>query len=227
MKTAEREEARRLRREQGMSVRDITDKLGVSRSSVSIWVRDIELTPEQHAALLARNPAYNRQRSGIAAHARKRRRQRLGYQEHGRQLAMIGDEFHAAGCMLFWGEGSRHRNAVVFTNSDPAMAAFFLDFLRLYFAVADEEVALSCNLFADHADRQREIEDFWLSRLSLPRSCLRKTIVNQYSKYTTRKRTNMLPYGTCRIVVHRTRIVQSLYGSIQEYGRFERPEWLG
>jgi hypothetical protein len=37
----------------------------------------------------------------------------------------------------------------------------------------------------------------------------------------------MRAYGTCRLVVHRTRVVQSLYGSIQEYGRFERPEWLG
>ena len=46
------------------------------------------------------------------------------------------------------------------------MVVFFLNFLRLYYAVADDEVALTCNLFADHANRQREIEDFWLSRLA-------------------------------------------------------------
>jgi hypothetical protein len=27
--------------------------------------------------------------------------------------------------------------------------------------------------------------------------------------------------------VNSTRVVQSIYGSIQEYGGFERPEWLG
>jgi hypothetical protein len=26
--------------------------------------------------------------------------------------------------------------------------------------------------------------------------------------------------------VHRTRILQTIYGAIQEYGGFERPEWL-
>jgi creatinine amidohydrolase/Fe(II)-dependent formamide hydrolase-like protein len=35
-----------------------------------------------------------------------------------------------------------------------------------------------------------------------------------------------LPYGTCRLVVHSTEIVQTIYGSIQEYGGFDRPEWL-
>jgi transposase-like protein len=44
MKAAEREQARRLRRE-GSGVRAIALTLGVSRSSVSRWVRDIELSP--------------------------------------------------------------------------------------------------------------------------------------------------------------------------------------
>jgi hypothetical protein len=35
-----------------------------------------------------------------------------------------------------------------------------------------------------------------------------------------------LPYGTCALIVHSTRIAQTIYGSIQEYGGFERPEWL-
>lgn len=83
-----------------------------------------------------------------------------------------------------------------------------------------------CNLFADHGERQSAIEDFWLDRLGLPRSSLRRSIVNTYSKHSQKKRQNKLPYGTCKLVVHSTRIVQTIYGSIQEYGGFERPEWL-
>jgi hypothetical protein len=50
--------------------------------------------------------------------------------------------------------------------------------------------------------------------------------VNVYSKYSQKKRKNKLPYGTCRVVVHRTRVVQSIFGAIQEYGGFSRREWL-
>jgi hypothetical protein len=85
---------------------------------------------------------------------------------------------------------------------------------------------VTCNLFADHLPDQERIEQFWLDVLQLPPECLRKSIVNVYSKYSQKKRKNMLPYRTCRVSVHRTRLIQTIYGAIQEYGGFERPEWL-
>ncbi|HEV3378530.1 MAG TPA: hypothetical protein VG126_14770 [Thermoleophilaceae bacterium] len=33
-------------------------------------------------------------------------------------------------------------------------------------------------------------------------------------------------FGTARVVVHSTFIVQSIYGAIQEYARMTRPEWV-
>jgi hypothetical protein len=128
--------------------------------------------------------------------------------------------------MLFWAEGSRSRNAVEFVNSDPAMVAFFLRFLRTCFDVSESKISVRCNLFADHQDRQREIEDFWLESLGLPRTSLRRSRVNQFSKYSKKKRLNKLPYGTCRLMVCDTRLVQHIYGAIQGYVGFEREEWV-
>jgi len=91
---------------------------------------------------------------------------------------------------------------------------------------ADDAISLTCNLFADHLERQREIEQFWLDVAGLPASCLRKSSVNVYSKYGQKKRRNKLPYGTCGISVCRTWIVQSIYGAIQELGGFTREAWL-
>jgi hypothetical protein len=223
MKTAEREEARRLRRDEGLSVKELADLLGVSKSSVSLWVRDIDLTNEQRAVLR------NRMRTGCAgsswlvARAKDRRRRA---QARGREVARRGSALHAAGCMLYWAEGSRSRNAVRFTNSDPEMIRFFARFLRGCFHVPDEKFRVTCNLFADHVARQVQIEQFWLDLLGLPRTCLCKSSVNVYSRYSKKKRRNKLPYGTCRLAVHDTQIVQHIYGAIQEYGGFEREEWL-
>jgi hypothetical protein len=115
----------------------------------------------------------------------------------------------------------------VLSNSDPEVLRFFVSFLRTFFVVSDEKIRVWCNLFADHVERQREVEQFWLDLLELPRSCLTKSTVNVYSKYSQRKRKNRLPYGTCRVCVHDTAILQSIFGAIQEYAGFERPEWLG
>lgn len=151
---------------------------------------------------------------------------RIHAQEEGRIYARLGDPLHAAGCMLYWAEGSKHRNAVKFTNSDPALVRFFVHFLREFFLLRDEEFRVTCNLFADHADRQWQIEQFWLDQLRLPRASLRKSTVNVYSKYSKKKRQNKLPWGTCRVTVYRTRVVQSIYGAIQEYAGFSRLAWL-
>lgn len=133
---------------------------------------------------------------------------------------------HAAGCMLYWAEGGKHRNTVKLSNADPEVLRFFASFLRRFFPVPDSKFRVWCNLFEDHLKRQLEIEQFWLDVVDLPRSCLTKSTVNVYSKYSQRKRQNMLPYGTCRLSIHSTAIVQHIYGAIQEYGGFDRPEWL-
>ena len=63
--------------------------------------------------------------------------------------------------------------------------------------------------------------------IALPRANLNKSAVNAYSRASQRKRINKLPYGTCRIAVCDTRVAQTIFGSIQEFGGFERAEWLG
>ena len=199
-----------MRRDHGRSVKEIARILGVSRSSVSLWVRDVELTATQRAALRARNPRYNAQVKGAAANAVRARARREAAQLAGRALARRGDALHAAGCMLYWAEGDKQRHAVRLTNSDPELVSFFLSFLRSSFAVPDERVRVACNLFADHLRRQSEIEDFWLELLRLPRSCLSRSRVNVYSKYSQKKRRGKLPYGTCRLTVHDTTVVQSI-----------------
>lgn len=223
LKTAEQAQARELRAK-GWSIGEIERELGVSRASVSVWVRKVELGPEASARLLKRaglGAFVSGQRKAAECRAKRR-----AYQEAGRELARAGDVTYAAGCMLYWAEGSKSRNAAHLTNADPSLCAYFVNFLRQYFNVPDAKFGVACNLFADHVARQREIEDYWLESLGLPRSSLKKSTVNRYSKYSEKKRVNKLPYGTCRVSVCSTEIVQTIYGSIQEYGGFDRPEWL-
>lgn len=130
--------------------------------------------------------------------------------------------------MLYWAEGDKgSRNCARLSNADPELLRLFVRVLRQYFQASDEQLRLTCHLFADHVDRQYDIEQFWLDNLELPRSSLCTSVVDVYSKYSQKKGRNKLPYGTARIAVHSTEVVQSISGAIQEYAGFERPEWLG
>jgi len=106
------------------------------------------------------------------------------------------------------------------------MARLFVRFLLTYFDLQPQDIRITCQLFADHLERQREIEQFWLAALGLPRGSLRTSVVNVYSRYSQRKRMNRLPHGTCRVVVSRTAVTQSIFGAIQEYAGITREAWL-
>ena len=201
-------------------MKQIARRLGVSVSSVSLWVRDIELSPEQRAAL------QNKISGGWSANAIAARRRRRACQAGGRRLVRQADPLFVAGIMLFWAEGAKARNEAGIVNSDPELLRLFARFLRRFYRVPNYRFRVACNLFADHLERKQEIEQFWLDTLELPRSCLRKSMVNVYSKQSQRKRKGRLPYGTCKLVICDTAVVQSIYGAIQEYAGFERPEWL-
>jgi transcriptional regulator with XRE-family HTH domain len=225
VKVIERNEARRLRTEDGLSVKAIAAAVCVSPSTVSRWVRDIALTEAQLTVLRDANPILNNQRTGTARSSANARARRRDAQSHGRELAALGSRLHQAGCMLYWAEGHRNRNQVVFTNADADMLVLFRDFLRQCYDVADEQIALTVNVHLGNGLTLSEIESWWLDRLALPRSCLRQAIVNRPSRASQRKR-RTLPYGTVGLRVSSTFIVQSIYGAIQAYAGIDRPAWL-
>jgi hypothetical protein len=208
-----------------MAMKRIAVLLNVSPSSVHAWTRDIQLTHAQRAAIRHSEPVRRAQRTGNHAMRRLAREKRLAAQRHGRKSARRNDPLHLAGCMLFWAEGSKKRNRVEFTNSDPDMVRRFLGFLRECYSVPDADVALVLNVHLNNGLDLGVIESWWLERLGLPRASAGSHTVNTYSR-ASRGTRRTLPYGTARVTVHSTFVVQSIYGAIQEYAGIERPRWL-
>ena len=134
---------------------------------------------------------------------------------------------HRAGCMLYWAEGAKDRNSVVFVNSDRPMVEYFVRFLRESLGVTSEEITLRLNVYLTNGLTLREVENHWLWALGLPRSSLRKHTINHTPTSSSGKRRDKLPYGVCAVRVKRsTRLVQHIYGAIQEYAGFDEPRWL-
>ncbi len=201
VKTAERNEARRLRREEGRSVKELAALLGVARSSISLWVRDIELTKEQHAALRRRMGGRidgSRVNAVISARSGERERKRAVGDELDERILCTQPVACCSGR-----KGPEHATAVEFVNSDPAM----IDPLRSDFF--DPATACLMSKVRGHVQPLRRSRSWPAARsrtsgwicLACPGACLRKSTVNRYSKYSKKKRRNKLPYGTCRLTV--------------------------
>jgi hypothetical protein len=221
MKKETRAKACELRR-QGHSIKEIADALKVSRSSVSLWVRDITLTADQLQALKERQRLWGAQNAGASRNRAHAAAQRQQYQQAGRAQADRGSALHMMGCMLYWAEGAKDRNGLNFVNSDPHMLRLFVRFLREELVVADDEMALYIHCHTEDGAEIDRITTYWLTLLHLPPSAFRKVLF----KVGSQTRRNNLPNGVCSVRVYRTDLVQHIFGAIQQYGGFDNPAWL-
>jgi hypothetical protein len=221
-------QARELR-QAGVPYKRIAAALEISPATAFAWTRDIELTPEQDARNRRgpngpQNPEAQRKRA--AAWAARCRARRTEFQEAGRRRARDGDLLHQAGCMLYWAEGAKSRNSAKFANSDPPMMLLFRRFLTTALGVDRGEIRMSINAYTNNGISIDEIERFWLDLLDLRRDCVRKHALNHFPTSSSGRAKTRLRYGVCFLIVHRTWVVQHIYGAIQEYGGFEEPRWL-
>jgi transcriptional regulator with XRE-family HTH domain len=143
----------------GWTMPDIAAKLGVSRSSVSLWTHDVpfEPRPRQRARRRGPNKLQVAKEAEIAA-------------LRAEGLARVGElsepEFLMAGIALYAGEGSKTDGAVQFANSDPRMIAFFVAWLRRFFAI--DESRLRVSLYLHQGLDLEAAQRFWSEVTGIP-----------------------------------------------------------
>ena len=128
--------------------------------------------------------------------------------------------------MLYWAEGTKSRNTVGMSNSDVHLVRFFCQFLRTTFDIAPEDFRMTVNVYLTNGLSIEQIERYWLNALDLPATCVRKHIIDFKPTSSSGQKRNKLPYGVCQLRLGNTRIVQHIYGAIQEYAGFDEPRWL-
>ena len=114
-------------------MKEIAQRLEVAKSSVSLWTRDVRLTPAQRGRLTRR---------GFSIDAiEKRRLARIGrtQQEHfaimkeaGRKIRLLSRrDLWLLGVALYWGEGGKTNHGCArVSNSDPVVIKFMMRFFR-------------------------------------------------------------------------------------------------
>jgi len=221
MKIKEREEAVRLRKELGLSLKEIAKKINVSKGSVSRWVNKVELTEFQKEKLNFRQNFFSSKKwKNINFEIRKE------YQNDGAKMMESPSNLFLSGCMLYWAEGAKDKNSVRFSNSDPDMIFLFVNFLKECFFVEKNEIKISINCYNNNGISVEEIENFWIKLTNLNRENLNKTIVNNLP-ISSSKKSNKLLYGVCKIIVNNTKVVQKIYGAINKFSNTNNYKWIG
>lgn len=196
-----REKARELRT-QGLSYNEITAQLGVSKSSVSLWVRDLPC-PKKFAYV-----HNERRQEGLRKYNEARAAQRAA--ESAASAAEIGEltdrEILIAGAIAYWCEGTkskpyRHADRVVFMNSDPGLVRFFLRFLEAAGVDRDDLILRVC--IHENADAEAA-QRFWVEATGVSPPQFRSPTLKRHNPKTVRMNVAGNYHGCLKVEVRRS-----------------------
>ena len=205
-KDADRAKARELRM-QGLDYNRIAAELGVSKGSVSLWVRDLP-RPEP----LSYEECRRRAAEGVRRYWAAERPVREAEREAARAAAaaQIGPlnerEILIAGAIAYWCEGAKNKpyrrtDRVIFMNSDPALIGLFLRFVETAGIGRDRliyQVQIHESADVDAAQK------FWLSVTGADPAQFRRPTLKRHNPRTVRKNTGQDYHGCLRLEVRRS-----------------------
>jgi len=177
-KSKEKNQAITLR-QKGKSIKDIAIKLGLAKSTVSLWCRDIELTSAQIQKLhdkMVKSGYKGRMKGARMQYERRLRKieewERIGMKQIG---GLSKRDLLIAGLALYWGEGTRKRRGLSFSNSDPEMIKFIIRFFRKIWKISLERFTAYIGINKIHKNRIKEVENYWSKITKIPREQFTKT----------------------------------------------------
>jgi DNA-binding transcriptional MerR regulator len=171
-KSIERGKALSLRR-QGMSIKDISIAVGVSKGSVSLWCQDIKLTSLQSASL--KQKQIDAGHRGRVLGAQKNKQNRLDAIElakkHGRNtIGNLSDrDLMMLGIGLYWGEGVKSRSGqTAVVNSDSNLLKVAKLWLQKSLGVSPSDIRPYVYISEQHRTKSKVIIEFWSDELKIP-----------------------------------------------------------
>lgn len=219
-KSKERLEAERLRREEGLSYNEIAARIGISKSTLSYWLRDIPLKPEHEARLKERmrtNRATFAARAWSINRERYARARREAYQGGMKVVDALPNETavdELALAMLYLGDGSKSGNRAEMASTDPNILRYFVQALVRLYAIDVQRLSFRLNLVEAARPFEQELKLWWSQQLACP---LARFIKTQFDPRSRARQLTGDYHGVCTVTYNDTYLQQRLLGLAHAY----------
>lgn len=166
-------------RKKGVGIKKIAKLVGVSKSTVSLWVRNIILTIDQLEELSQR-AIKGRERGQIIGALKQKQarleRMKLACETGKKELSKLTDkELFIAGLSIYAGEGNKKTRAVRVCNSDPEIISFMIYWFKKYFNLTNERIRCFVGINEIHKEREQIVKEYWSRVTGIPLTFFQKT----------------------------------------------------
>ena len=195
-------------RQQGYSYPKILEKIRVSKSTISRWLKDIELTPEQKEKLLKGREIGRYIAAKIKKEDRIKRTEEVIKRSKKEFQVLIRSSLFLSGLLLYWAEGDKNKSErVKFTNSDEKMIMLMMRWFREICKVTESKFRIALHIHNLHSNS--DIKEYWMRITKIPEKQFHKIYIK---KSSLRHRRNILYNGTCSIVVSNVELFRKIVG---------------
>ncbi|MBI2024507.1 MAG: hypothetical protein HYT03_00230 [Candidatus Harrisonbacteria bacterium] len=175
---ADRNLAIQLRRE-GKSYNEIRSViLNLAKSTLSGWLRNIDLSEEQMKKLEKRiNNKLEKARFAAAKTNRAKRllREVQIYRESTKEFPkFVQSPLFLIGLTMYWAEGSKRSNAIDLINSEPHVIKLMIKWFNKFLNIPLEKMKF--RLYTHKQFAKENLENFWANELRVNISQFKKTI---------------------------------------------------
>ncbi|MEK7535531.1 MAG: hypothetical protein AAB590_00750 [Patescibacteria group bacterium] len=205
MKSKEKVHALKLRRA-GKSYSNILKTVRVSKSTLSLWLRDVPLSKISRDKIL-RGLEKARKQS-----AKSKKEQRLSAIGEAKEKAstefpiLYQKPLFLVGLSLYWAEGDKNsQERVKFTNSDPRLISIMMMWFRDICGISQEKFRIALHIHSLQINK--EVLAFWSKITDIPRGQFQKPYIK---KTSLGYRRNPLYNGTCSIVIHSRQLFRKI-----------------
>lgn len=191
----------------GATYDEIAAELGVSKGSVSLWVRHMPRRGRISYEEFRKRNAEGVSRYWQAEAARREAGRQQISETAASQIGVLSDrEILIAGAIAYWCEGSKNKpyrraNRVTFINADPGLITFFLRFLALAGVTSDR---LICRVHIHESADVAAAQRFWQEVTGLTGDQFRQPTLKRHNPKTIRKNTGDDYHGCLVINVRRS-----------------------
>jgi len=183
-------------RKKGLSYNEIRQQVPVSKSSLSLWLKHVQLSPKHRARLYTKQIQILSRGTPSQVERRKREVALLTQAARTEVLLPLSFEtYRFLGAALYWAEGSKTKSFTI-ANSDPVLIVFMIHWFRKMFGVPSSVLKAHLNIYSQQ--NEREVKLFWSEVTGIPIENFGKSFIKPVNKGFKK---NNLYYGTIKVYV--------------------------
>ncbi len=196
-------------RKRGYSYSEIIKNVPVSKSTLSLWLRDVGLAKKQKQRITRKKVLAMKRGADVVRKKRIEKSNKIKKDARNNISNISKKELWLMGIMLYWAEGAKEKThrvgeRVQLMNTDKRILCIFKKWLIDCCKIIEDDIIYDIYLHKNSFHDTDRVRDYWRKEILIPANIKIPVYYKNNKIKTVRKNIGESYYGVCRIKVKKS-----------------------